>query len=72
MVPSCFCSTSYPVSNDYPCNAKYDDMICYPIKPLYDGIPDNLVPILNQLDAWNSRTKAGDLFITYSFIQGKQ
>jgi hypothetical protein len=36
---------------DYFSNPKYEEIICQPIKPLYDGMPDNLIPFfLNRLD----------------------
>jgi len=35
---------------DYFNNAKYEDIVCRPLKPLYDGTPDSLVPFLNRLD----------------------
>jgi hypothetical protein len=31
-------------------NAKFEDIICCPIKPLCDGSPEKLVPFLNHLD----------------------
>jgi hypothetical protein len=34
---------------EYYNNAKYEDIICRPIKPLYDGSPEQLVPFLNRL-----------------------
>jgi hypothetical protein len=36
--------------NDHYNNAKYEDIICRPIKPAYDGTADQLVPFLNRLD----------------------
>jgi hypothetical protein len=41
--------TSIP---DYLSNAKYEDIACRPIKPLYDCTEDNLVPFLNRLDIY--------------------
>lgn len=38
---------------EYYNNAKYEDIICCLIKPLYDGSPEQLVPFLNQLDIWH-------------------
>jgi hypothetical protein len=35
---------------DYYNNARYEDIICKPIKPVYDGTADQLVPFLNRLD----------------------
>lgn len=35
---------------EYYNNAKYEDLVCKPIKPLYDGSPEHLVPFLNRLD----------------------
>jgi hypothetical protein len=35
---------------EYYTNAKYEDLACKPIKPLYDGSPEQLVPFLNRLD----------------------
>jgi len=35
---------------DYFNNAKYEDIVCRPLKTLYDGTPDSLVPFLNRLD----------------------
>jgi hypothetical protein len=43
-------------------NACYEDIICHPIKPPYDGSPDQLIPFLNRLDiccqdnAWKAIT----------------
>jgi hypothetical protein len=34
----------------YYSNARYEDIICKPIKPAYDGNADQLVPFLNRLD----------------------
>jgi hypothetical protein len=31
-------------------NAKYEDIACKPIKPLYDGSEDQLIPFLTLLD----------------------
>jgi hypothetical protein len=66
MTPSPTTTTCVPPPNnplpDYFNNAKFEDIICRPIKPLYDGIADNLVPFLNRLDirsqdvAWGSIT----------------
>jgi hypothetical protein len=35
---------------DYFTSAKYEDLTCRPIKPLYGRTSDNLVPFLNRLD----------------------
>jgi hypothetical protein len=35
---------------EYYNNAKYEDIISKPIKPLYDGSSEQLVPFLNRLD----------------------
>lgn len=35
---------------EYYNNAKYEDIVCKPIKPLYDGILEHLVTFLNWLD----------------------
>jgi hypothetical protein len=35
---------------EYYNNAKYEDVIFRPIKPIYDGSPEQLVPFLNRLD----------------------
>jgi hypothetical protein len=35
---------------EYYTNAKYEDLACKPIKPLYDGSPKQLVPFLYRLD----------------------
>jgi hypothetical protein len=35
---------------DYYNNARYEDIICKPVKPAYDGSADQLVPFLNRLD----------------------
>jgi len=41
---------SPPSIPEYFNNAKYEDIVCKPLKPLYDGTLDNLVPFLNRLD----------------------
>jgi hypothetical protein len=35
---------------DYYNNARYEDIICKPVKPAYDGSADQLVPFLNRLN----------------------
>jgi hypothetical protein len=37
-------------TTDYYNNACYEDIICKPLKPTYDGTADQLVPFLNRLD----------------------
>jgi hypothetical protein len=36
--------------SEYYNNAKYEEIICKPIKPIYDGSAEQLVPFLNCLD----------------------
>lgn len=52
---------------EYYNNAKYEEIICRPIKPLYDGSPDQLVPFLNRLDI--RRQDEGWYPITFLTIQ---
>jgi len=35
---------------DYYTNAKFEDIATRPLKPIYDGSPEQLVPFLNHLD----------------------
>jgi len=55
---------------DYYNNAKYEDIICHPMKPLYDVSINDLVPFLNCLDiqrhdeTWSS--------VTHLLHEGKQ
>ncbi len=39
------------IANCYYNNAKYKDIICHPLKPQYDGSPDQFIPFLNKLDS---------------------
>jgi len=52
---------------DYFTSAKYEEITCWPIKPLYDGAVDNLVPFLNRLDIRGHNEGCGS--ITYVEIQ---
>lgn len=45
-------STSSHKPPEYYNNAKYEDIISKPIKPLYDGSSEQLVPFLNRLEIW--------------------
>jgi hypothetical protein len=55
---------------DYFNNAKYEDIICRPIKPQYDGAPDTLVRFLNRLDLRRHDENWGT--ITYIILNGKK
>jgi hypothetical protein len=52
---------------EYYTNAKYEDLACKPIKPLYDGSPEQLVPFLNRLDI--RRQDEGWYPITFLLIE---
>jgi len=55
--------------------AKYEDIICRPLKPPYDGMPDQLVPFLNRLglrhqdESWSSITYIKQGEITHDLIR---
>jgi hypothetical protein len=61
--------------SEYFTNAKFEDIICRPIKPLYNGTADNLVPFLNRLDirhqdkAWGSITYISIATIKYDLLK---
>jgi hypothetical protein len=38
--------------NDHFNNAKHEDLVCEPIKPIYDGSPDSLIHILHCLNLY--------------------
>jgi hypothetical protein len=42
--------TSTTKTSEYYNNAKYEDIICEPLKPAHDGSADNLIPFLNHLE----------------------
>jgi hypothetical protein len=54
---------------EYYTNAKYEDIISKPIKPLYDGSSEHLVPFLNRLDI--RRQDEGWYPITFLEIQNR-
>lgn len=62
-------------TTDHYNNAKYEDIICRPIKPTYDGSPDTLIPFLNRLDirrqdeTWKSITYISSEGKTYDIIR---
>jgi hypothetical protein len=55
---------------EYYNNAKYEDINSKPIKPLYDGSSEQLIPFLNQLDI--QRQDEGWYPITFLSIHGTQ
>jgi hypothetical protein len=50
-------------------NAKYEEITCKPLKPLYDGSEDNLMPFLTHLDV--RRQNEGWALATYISVDGK-
>jgi hypothetical protein len=58
------------VTPDYFGNAKYEDIVCKPLKPFYDGTPDNLVSFLNRLDIRRHDESWG--IITYIKIHNQE
>ncbi len=55
---------------DYYNNAKFEDLATRPLKPTYDGSPDQLVPFLNRLDI--RRHDEGWYPITFVTIRNKK
>jgi len=58
------------ITPDFFSNAKYEDIVCKPFKPQFDGTPDNLVPFLNRLDIRRHNESWGS--ITYVTVNGRQ
>jgi hypothetical protein len=73
--PSLSDSRSNIKTTDHYNNARYEDIICRPIKPMYDGSPDHLVPFLNRLDirrqdeAWKAVTYITENNQTFDLIR---
>lgn len=67
-------STQSTKPSDHYNNAKYEDIICHPIKPFYDGMPEALIAFLNHLDIhhqdedWSSITNITKNNIQYDLI----
>jgi hypothetical protein len=47
--PLCTQERSFSIPS-YDTNAKYEEILCKPIKPPYDGSEDSLVPFLTKVD----------------------
>jgi hypothetical protein len=53
---------------EYYNNAKYEDIISKPLKPLYDGSSEQLIPFLNRLDI-GAKMRAGIQLPSLTFME---